>query len=204
MDEYASFARIYDPIIGPFLRSAHRSMAGTLKKHGCTTVVDLCCGTGLFAAIASEHGLTPTGVDISAHMLGVARRKYPSTTFIQCDATDLPSEDNSFDAATVSFGLHEKPEPVALAIFSEAMRVTRPGGVVVVADYRIPKYLHTRWMDTAIGLVEWLAGRDHCACYEEYMRAGGSAAFLDRAGVTWELVRTFMHGRAGLYIVDVQ
>lgn len=200
MDEYARFARLYDPIVGPPLRPLHRAMVRELKRRGCGSVIDLCCGTGLFLGMAAESGLAAFGMDLSPDMLAVAREKYPSLNLIEGDATATPHPDNHFDAATISFGLHEKPDEIARAIFREALRLTRPGGVVLVADYRRPESggLLSGW---GIRLVERLAGRDHFTSFKAYMAQGGSEGFLKSEGVAFELVRTSMSGWAGLFAI---
>ena len=53
------------------------------------------------------------------------------------DATALPFEDNSFDAATISYGLRNVHQPrKALA---EMLRVTAPGGRLVICEFSHPQ-----------------------------------------------------------------
>lgn len=200
MDEYARFANIYDPLIGPPLRPMHRAMVRELKQRGCDSVIDLCCGTGLFLGMADEAGHAVTGVDLSPDMLAVARKKYPAIDLREADAAATPFPDHAFDAATVSFGLHEKPAETARAIFREALRLTRPGGVVLVADYRLPSD-GPRLAGWGIRLVERLAGRDHFIHFTAYMAGGGSEGFFKTEGVPFELVRRSMSGWAGLFAI---
>jgi len=201
MKEYARFARLYDPVIGPSLRSLHSAMVLDLKQHGCSTVVDLCCGTGLFVGMAHGAGLVPSGVDISSHMLEVGREKHPDIHFVEADATTTDLVEGSFDAATVSFGLHEKPEAVARGIFREALRLTRPGGVILVADYRLPDEDVSPFTKWIIRLVERVAGREHHRCFKAYMSGGGTQGFLEREGVASDLIRTSMSGWSGLFSI---
>jgi ubiquinone/menaquinone biosynthesis C-methylase UbiE len=195
MDEYGRIASLYDPLVGRPLRPIHRAMAERLAG----TVLDLCCGTGLLAGQAMERGLAVTGVDLSPHMLAVARAKRPGAEYILADAAALPLPDNGFDGATISFALHEKPLDTARAILSEARRVVRPGGAVLVADY-LPSGEGQSWFTgRAIRLVERLAGRNHHARFLEYMAAGGAVPLLNSAGLSARLTRTFMDGWVGLY-----
>jgi ubiquinone/menaquinone biosynthesis C-methylase UbiE len=176
-------------------------MVRELKQHSCSSVVDLCCGTGLFAGMAQEAGLVPSGVDISSHMLEVGREKYPDIHFVEADATATDFVGSSFDAVTVSFGLHEKPEAVARGIFREALRLTRPGGVILVADYRLPDEGVSPFTKWIIRLVERVAGREHYRCFKAYMTRGGTQGFLEREGVVFDLVRTSMSGWSGLFAI---
>src|SRR4029079_7924693 len=68
-------------------------------------VLDAACGTGDLAIIAATAGATVTGLDFSERMLERARRKRPDVEWIQGDLLALPFEDDSFDAATVGFGV---------------------------------------------------------------------------------------------------
>jgi GT2 family glycosyltransferase/SAM-dependent methyltransferase len=69
-------------------------------------------------------------------------RDNPRIRFVQGDATDLPFEDESFDAVTM-FDLLEHVPDDAKAV-AEALRVLRPGGFVLVSSpnerWRFPYY----------------------------------------------------------------
>lgn len=96
-------------------------------------VLDVCTGTGELAVLLLEKmsdGRFFYGVDFCNSMLELAkvkiRRDYPRATFHQCDAKDLPYEDDSYDVVTVSFGMRNIPD-TTLAL-REIFRVLRPGG----------------------------------------------------------------------------
>jgi len=55
-------------------------------------------------------------------------------------ALDFPTA--SVDASLLFFLLHEQPEAVRRATLAEALRVTRPGGKVVIVDYHRPRRWH--------------------------------------------------------------
>lgn len=202
MDDYARFAFLYDYIVGTSLRPIHADMVEAVCDRNGLRVVDLCCGTGLFVGLARQGGLLPTGVDISPDMLAEARRKHPSVEFVESDATTTSFPDHTFDAATVSFALHEKPAPVAFGILEEAVRITKPGGAIVVGDYRLPENGKSSFTGLGIAMVERLAGREHHACFREYMDAGGTETFLERAGLSARLIKAHMSGWAGTYVAE--
>lgn len=60
----------------------------------------------------------------------------------QEDSRSLSFEDGSFDRTLLFFLLHEQPEDVRRATLAEALRVTRPGGKVVIIDYHGPESGH--------------------------------------------------------------
>lgn len=200
MDEYSNHANLYDPVVGPFLRSTHKDMVDILQKHGCHKVLDLCCGTGLFVGKAHEVGLNPLGVDLSQAMLKVARANFPKVKLIECDGTSLPMRNGSFDAVTISFALHEKPREVALDITQEAVRLVRKGGLLVVADYRHPKERNSVFAGWVIRFVEYMAGKEHNTHFKDFMKDGGSEAFFLEAGLNATRRTTHMSGWSGVYV----
>jgi len=199
MDEYARFATLYDPLIGPFLRPIHRKIQATLVRQSCSTMVDLCCGTGLLAGMTAEANIRATGVDISKPMLNIARTNHPNATFIHGDAADTAFRNNEFDAVAISFSLHEKPASIAKAILAEGLRIIRPGGLILVADYRHPTRRHSRLTGWGIQTIERLAGKEHFTHFNHFMAQGGTEAFLTQDGLKGKPTATFMHGWVGLF-----
>src|ERR1051326_6398471 len=68
-------------------------------------VLDAACGTGDLAIIAARAGGNVTGLDFSEAMLERGRRKSSDIDWIRGDLLALPFDDDSFDAATVGFGV---------------------------------------------------------------------------------------------------
>ena len=66
----------------------------------------------------------------------------PRVTLVQSDACALPFADDHYDQVLLFFLLHEQPRHVRRATLSEAMRVVKPGGKVVIVDYHRPVRLH--------------------------------------------------------------
>lgn len=81
-------------------------------------------------------------IDVAPIQLENLRRKLPADPRIhlhQQDSSALHFADGSFDSTVLFFLLHEQPESVRRATLAEALRVTRPGGKVVIVDYHKPK-----------------------------------------------------------------
>jgi arsenite methyltransferase len=102
-------------------------------------VVDVGCGPGLLTTeIADTVGPTGhvTGLDVSQHMLTVARQRCEPIadriTLVHGDATALPLPTASFDAAVSTQTLEYVPD--VQAALEELHRVVRPGGRVVILD----------------------------------------------------------------------
>lgn len=62
-------------------------------------LLDVACGTGYVAALATSRGAAAIGVDFVASMVGEAKKLHPSTEYREGDAEALPFPDESFDAA---------------------------------------------------------------------------------------------------------
>ena len=113
-----------------------------------TPALDLCCGTGDVAFALAARGAVVTGLDFSAPMLAVARRRGAATArensqstgrvteFLQGDAQKIPFPDASFDVVTVSYGLRNLASWEAG--LREMWRVARPGGRLLVLDFGKP------------------------------------------------------------------
>lgn len=99
-------------------------------------ILDVAGGTGTSAAALRARGTRVVVCDISEGMVEVGRGKYPEIEFVQGSATDLPFEDNTFDAVTVSFGIRNFDD-VSRAL-REMLRVTKPGGRLVIAEFSTP------------------------------------------------------------------
>jgi demethylmenaquinone methyltransferase/2-methoxy-6-polyprenyl-1,4-benzoquinol methylase len=99
-------------------------------------VLDLAAGTGTSSEPYADAGVDVVACDFSLGMLRVGKRRRPDIDFIAGDATNLPFADGSFDAVTISFGLRNVTDPrKALA---EMLRVTKPGGRLVIAEFSSP------------------------------------------------------------------
>ncbi|NDV20944.1 methyltransferase domain-containing protein [Pseudodesulfovibrio sp. JC047] len=199
MSEYSCTASLYDPIVGPALRSMHRAMVRHLTRTAVDSLVDLCCGTGLLVGMTNSAGIPSTGVDISRSMLAVARAKRPHGVFIREDATSLSFDDSTFAAATLSFALHEKPFGLGCAILTEAVRVVQPGGQILIADYATPPAGVSPWTHRIIRLIERIAGKDHHRYFKEYMARNGMEALFSETGLKGHHIETHLSGWGALY-----
>jgi len=106
-------------------------------------VVDIATGTGdLAIALAKENIEHVVGIDISKGMLDVGRKKIKAQNLskhidmVQADSEDLPYPDNTFDAATVAFGVRNF-EHLNKGL-SEINRVLKPDGLFVILETSNP------------------------------------------------------------------
>lgn len=101
-------------------------------------VLDLAAGTGTSSLPFAEAGATVVPCDFSLGMLEVGRQQYPGLSFVAGDGMRLPFDDDVFDAVTISFGLRNIHDP--LEGLRELLRVTRPGGRIVVCEFSTPTW----------------------------------------------------------------
>ena len=99
-------------------------------------VLDLAGGTGTSSEPFARAGALVVACDFSLGMLAVGKRRQPLLPFVAGDALRLPFADGAFDAVTISFGLRNVHDPDAA--LAEMLRVTRPGGRLVVCEFAAP------------------------------------------------------------------
>jgi demethylmenaquinone methyltransferase/2-methoxy-6-polyprenyl-1,4-benzoquinol methylase len=99
-------------------------------------VLDIAAGTGTSSEPFADAGIEVVPADFSLGMLQVGHRRRPDLAFTAADAMRLPFADGSFDVVTMAFGLRNVADPeVALREF---LRVTKPGGRLVVCEFSQP------------------------------------------------------------------
>ena len=99
-------------------------------------ILDIAAGTGSSSRPLVDKGAEVTALDFSQGMIEQGRKQNKNIKFVQGDALKLPFEENSFDVTTISFGLRNTSSTeIAL---KEALRVTKDGGRIVVAEFSHP------------------------------------------------------------------
>jgi demethylmenaquinone methyltransferase/2-methoxy-6-polyprenyl-1,4-benzoquinol methylase len=99
-------------------------------------VVDLACGTGDLAQLASARGARVVAVDFARQMLQGARRRGVDAHLVQADGVSLPLPDGWATGVTCGFAMRNF---VALSeVFREVARVLGPGGRVALLEVDRP------------------------------------------------------------------
>ena len=126
-------------------RSWRRKALSFLAPYAPKHVLDVATGTGdvaisLVQTMPSVKKVT--GIDISEEMMRIGAEKVHQLglsdriVFDRQDCTATSFEENTFDAATISFGIRNFPDIPAAA--RELHRIIRPSGVLVYAGQIIP------------------------------------------------------------------
>jgi len=146
------------------------------------TVLDIGCGPGdVMVRLATARGATHIpAIDGSDAMLSLARAAVEHAglndriTLLQGLVPGLPLAERSFDAVLSKDLLHHLPDPMVL--WSEAVRLGRPGATVYVMDLMRPDT-----PDAAREIVETIAGDEHPILKDDFYASLCAAFTLDEA-----------------------
>lgn len=143
-NDYDSFAAAYSADTENNLVNAYYARPAMLALAGDVTgrrILDAGCGSGPLSAALRDRGADVTGIDASAGMLALARRRLGADAALHVvDLSDpLPFADGAFDDVVASLVLHYLEDwGPALA---ELRRVLKPGGRLIASvDHPIVAY----------------------------------------------------------------
>jgi SAM-dependent methyltransferase len=130
-------AYIHDVGFGHFARNAAPGVLGILRAHGIESgrIVDLGCGTGLWARELDHAGYNVFGIDISASMIAMARKRVPQATFRRTSmlSARLPACDAVTALGEVFNYLFDDrvSEDTLAALFERIHAALRPEGLLI-------------------------------------------------------------------------
>nr|VFJ47021.1 MAG: Methyltransferase domain-containing protein [Candidatus Kentron sp. FM]VFJ47361.1 MAG: Methyltransferase domain-containing protein [Candidatus Kentron sp. FM]VFK07565.1 MAG: Methyltransferase domain-containing protein [Candidatus Kentron sp. FM] len=161
MDDAAENAA-YDRLATTWLsRVIYPILIRELDLQRCSIrILDACSGTGRFTlALARAYpNASIEGIDLSMSMLRLAHAHARAANiterviFSQQNVSQMAFEDNFFDVAFSYGSLHHWNAPQA--VFAELARVVRPGGSILVGDWRRDP-VPLRFFRSIEGTKEW-------------------------------------------------
>lgn len=121
-----------------------RIFVKNLQNRNFKVIADIASGTGdLLVNLKSLNAEKYYAIDPSSKMLELAKPKLSNTEFIISGAESIPLPDKSVDLITVSFGIRNFAD--LDKSFEEFYRILKPGGVVSIMEFSLPRFLIFRW-----------------------------------------------------------
>lgn len=108
----------------PYARPANELLLDRLDVGEDVRLLDIACGSGFAASLASLRGAEVTGLDAAEPLIKIARSRTPSGDFQVGDMFALPFADDRFDVATSFNGIWKGCD----GALAEAHRVLVPSG----------------------------------------------------------------------------
>lgn len=121
------------PISGEQLYRMYNRYSWTADLSQDCDVLEVACGAGQGVGLVARQAKSVQAGDFSDAILTRARAHYGDRfTFTQFDAQDMPYADASFDVVVIHEALYYVPD--ATRFMSEARRVLRPGGRILLTN----------------------------------------------------------------------
>ena len=198
-DPYGRAARLYNPIVEPWLRSIKKMIVKECLRLNLSRVLDVGCGTGTLVGMLRNEGIQAVGLDPSPGMIRVSRAiSQDSFALVRGRGECLPFSSGSFQAVVFSMVLHENPPFQRRKILEDALRVLDSRGTLFILDYQKPSTASGQAARIIEYFVEWGVGGDHFRNYRQFMEEGALPAFLSHfppENLHWELI---FHGSISL------
>lgn len=160
---YKLIASVYDLLdiiyFRNYAKSPRKAVIESISAND--KILDLCTGTATNAMGISKAIPTTdiVGVDLSENMLKVGREKVvkdniKNINLYEMDATKLSFESESFDKILLSLVLHEMDEELRSKILSEARRVLKKDGKIIITEWERSSKLSKRLLFMPVHLLE--------------------------------------------------
>lgn len=116
----------------PYLRTSLALLAELVDAACGGPVLDAGCGTGYATDHLHRLGADAFGIDLSSDMIAIARRDHPHLRFDVGTMTDLDLADDSVAGVLAFWSVIHVPDHAVPGVFEEFLRVSRPGGPLLV------------------------------------------------------------------------
>jgi phosphatidylethanolamine/phosphatidyl-N-methylethanolamine N-methyltransferase len=134
---YSEFAPLYDKVFGKIFYSRLERVIEDLEIPPGAKVLEVGAGTGTSFPAYPTH-CEVTGIDLAPDMLARARQKIQDNGWthlrvMEMNALSLDFPDNTFDYVMAFHVVTVVPDPIQM--ISEAKRVCKPGGTIVIVNH---------------------------------------------------------------------
>jgi SAM-dependent methyltransferase len=169
-------------LIEPYARPANELLFDRLDVADGVRLLDIACGSGFAAQLASRRGAVVVGVDAAEALITIARLRTPAADFRIGDMFGLPFADDTFDVATSFNGIWKGCE----GALTEARRVLVPDGRLGLTFWG--RYEHLGLMPYFLKVIE-LSPPTHAAASMEQGDTGRRGVIEDMLAATgFELI----------------
>lgn len=203
-DEYKNIAKWYDKIFEPLNSGLRNIGLKMFPVEAGMNVLDIGCGTGAHLKIYQNKSCEIYGVDSSAAMIERARVKLgEKATLLLGSATQLNFGNVQFDLILCSTVLHEMAQNIREEVLSEAKRVLKGNGRILLIDFHPGPIKKVRGVNSKIiiTIAEILAGGDHYRNYRHFLRNGGLPSLIKSSGLQIEAQKIVSGGNFGLFLL---
>lgn len=167
-----------------------KKVARFLPHKDKIRLLDCATGTGdqIFSLMKKSRRVhQAVGIDLASEMLRIGKKKLKKKPYAhqvmlkQASVLALPFVDNSFDCATISFGIRNVPD--VDASLKEIFRVLAPQGRILVLEFSLPKNQKIK--------------AAHLYYLRHWMPKIGAFISKDKNAYTYlnETIETFPHGK---------
>lgn len=146
---WGSSARDWASIQEGQFKTGYEAVLAHCRVGPETHYLDAGCGAGMAAQIAAALGAKVSGFDAAEALLAIARDRVPAGAFHIADLENVPFGNASFDVVTGFNSFQFAGDPVRA--LSEARRVAKPGGKVVVMTWGKPEGMEAAAIVSALG-----------------------------------------------------
>lgn len=160
--KYNWLTQFYDRLINKFLREKlwKQLLIVAIVNHKPEKILDVGCGTATLTIMLQKEfpGASVTGIDGDGKILAIADKKIKESklniNLKEALSFKLPFADDHFDVVVSSLMLHHLSDDDKQKTLHEIIRVLRPGGQFVIADWGEPNSIFIRWLFYIVQLLD--------------------------------------------------
>ena len=161
---YKIISKVYDLLDVFYFRKSDTSPRTSVNQYlgrKKLEILDICTGTAANAIsiVKTDPAAKVIGIDISRDMLKIAEKKVqkyelPHIKLYEMDATNTKFQNETFDIVLISLVLHEISDELAKKMITEAKRVLKKNGKIIVVEWEKPKSVFQKMMFFPIMVME--------------------------------------------------
>ena len=189
--DFDSIADIYDGVFPTHVQEHYlQRRVRYIRQHApAASAIDVGAGTGVLAERLADTGIDVVALDPFPGMLEQLRRRRPGMQTVVAHGEAIPFPDNSFDLAYSVAVMHHIADPGKVRrTLAEMVRVTRPGGRILIWDHN-PR---NPYWPSLMKRVPQDVGSERLASMEELLAgltaAGASIQRAERLGMMPEFM----------------